>query len=243
MRYCLVKDRQQQGYAYSNICQAESVNKNLQTPSTKTTPYLWHYYIFLKFAFSHVGILSTNAFAVVFNDYMTVNRCQLSHLSSSHSFIQFMYSTNVSVKIVTTTILDFGATIRKWTSRSTSFNLSILLNQRYYSRWWLQKVNNFVYSTLLKSFERWSFICLISFPAMPETEEQNRIRFQVELEFVQCLANPNYIHCKYKNCYFVAFWGQCWLGKLVLQRFSRCSSINQPIILIYMYILSIIGYT
>ncbi|PZC83517.1 mediator of RNA polymerase II transcription subunit 31 [Helicoverpa armigera] len=29
---------------------------------------------------------------------------------------------------------------------------------------------------------------------MPETEEQNRIRFQVELEFVQCLANPNYIH-------------------------------------------------
>lgn len=32
---------------------------------------------------------------------------------------------------------------------------------------------------------------------MPETEEQNRIRFQVELEFVQCLANPNYIHCKY----------------------------------------------
>lgn len=31
---------------------------------------------------------------------------------------------------------------------------------------------------------------------MPETEEANRLRFQVELEFVQCLANPNYIHCK-----------------------------------------------
>lgn len=29
-----------------------------------------------------------------------------------------------------------------------------------------------------------------------ETEEQNRMRFQVELEFIQCLANPNYIHCK-----------------------------------------------
>lgn len=45
-------------------------------------------------------------------------------------------------------------------------------------------------------------VCLVQyfnfyFLGMPETEEQNRIRFQVELEFVQCLANPNYIHCKY----------------------------------------------
>lgn len=30
-----------------------------------------------------------------------------------------------------------------------------------------------------------------------ETEDQQRIRFQVELEFVQCLANPNYLHCKF----------------------------------------------
>lgn len=29
-----------------------------------------------------------------------------------------------------------------------------------------------------------------------ETEEQQRLRFQVELEFIQCLANPNYLHCK-----------------------------------------------
>ncbi|CAB3363328.1 Hypothetical predicted protein [Cloeon dipterum] len=27
-----------------------------------------------------------------------------------------------------------------------------------------------------------------------ETEDQNKIRFQVELEFVQCLANPNYLN-------------------------------------------------
>jgi len=27
-----------------------------------------------------------------------------------------------------------------------------------------------------------------------ETEEQQKIRFQVELEFVQCLANPNYLN-------------------------------------------------
>ncbi|XP_037049818.1 mediator of RNA polymerase II transcription subunit 31-A isoform X2 [Bradysia coprophila] len=27
-----------------------------------------------------------------------------------------------------------------------------------------------------------------------ENEEQQRLRFQVELEFVQCLANPNYLH-------------------------------------------------
>lgn len=29
-----------------------------------------------------------------------------------------------------------------------------------------------------------------------ETDEQQRIRFQVELEFVQCLANPNYLNRK-----------------------------------------------
>lgn len=34
-------------------------------------------------------------------------------------------------------------------------------------------------------------------PVCVETEDQNRLRFQVELEFVQCLANPNYIHCEY----------------------------------------------
>jgi len=28
----------------------------------------------------------------------------------------------------------------------------------------------------------------------PETEDQARLRFQVELEFVQCLANPNYLN-------------------------------------------------
>ncbi|KAL1244504.1 Mediator of RNA polymerase II transcription subunit 31-A [Trichinella spiralis] len=27
-----------------------------------------------------------------------------------------------------------------------------------------------------------------------ESEEEQRIRFQVELEFVQCLANPNYLN-------------------------------------------------
>lgn len=31
-----------------------------------------------------------------------------------------------------------------------------------------------------------------------ENDDQNRLRFQIELEFVQCLANPNYLNCKYK---------------------------------------------
>jgi len=35
------------------------------------------------------------------------------------------------------------------------------------------------------------------FTGGPETEEQTRLRFQVELEFVQCLANPNYLNCKF----------------------------------------------
>lgn len=31
---------------------------------------------------------------------------------------------------------------------------------------------------------------------VPETEDQQRLRFQIELEFVQCLGNPNYLNCK-----------------------------------------------
>lgn len=34
------------------------------------------------------------------------------------------------------------------------------------------------------------------FLGAPETDDQQRLRFQVELEFVQCLANPNYLNCK-----------------------------------------------
>lgn len=33
----------------------------------------------------------------------------------------------------------------------------------------------------------------------PETDDQQRLRFQVELEFVQCLANPNYLNCMLDN--------------------------------------------
>ena len=36
-----------------------------------------------------------------------------------------------------------------------------------------------------------------------ETEDQSRLRFQSELEFVQCLANPNYLNCKYMFCTFL----------------------------------------
>ncbi|KAK4009076.1 Mediator of RNA polymerase II transcription subunit 31 [Daphnia magna] len=35
-----------------------------------------------------------------------------------------------------------------------------------------------------------------------ETDEQQRIRFQVELEFVQCFANPNYLHFLAQRGYF-----------------------------------------
>ena len=36
-----------------------------------------------------------------------------------------------------------------------------------------------------------------------ETDEQQRIRFQVELEFVQCFANPNYLHCMFLTYMFI----------------------------------------
>ncbi|EGI67994.1 MED31 polymerase, partial [Acromyrmex charruanus] len=36
----------------------------------------------------------------------------------------------------------------------------------------------------------------------PETDDQQRVRFQVELEFVQCLANPNYLNFLAQRGYF-----------------------------------------
>uniref|UniRef100_A0A667IBB0 Mediator of RNA polymerase II transcription subunit 31 n=1 Tax=Lynx canadensis TaxID=61383 RepID=A0A667IBB0_LYNCA len=34
-----------------------------------------------------------------------------------------------------------------------------------------------------------------------ETDDAgNRLRFQLELEFVQCLANPNYLNCTHSVC-------------------------------------------
>ncbi|KAL5006100.1 hypothetical protein ScPMuIL_017258 [Solemya velum] len=39
-------------------------------------------------------------------------------------------------------------------------------------------------------------------PIAPETEEQQKLRFQVELEFVQCLANPNYLTFLAQRGYF-----------------------------------------
>lgn len=38
--------------------------------------------------------------------------------------------------------------------------------------------------------------------APPETEDQTKLRFQVELEFVQCLANPNYLNFLAQRGYF-----------------------------------------
>lgn len=41
------------------------------------------------------------------------------------------------------------------------------------------------------SFEKsWNYVS-----SMPETEDQQKLRFQIELEFVQCLGNPNYLNC------------------------------------------------
>ncbi|CAG0900245.1 unnamed protein product [Darwinula stevensoni] len=38
--------------------------------------------------------------------------------------------------------------------------------------------------------------------ATRETEDQQKLRFQIELEFVQCLANPNYLNFLAQRGYF-----------------------------------------
>ncbi|KAI1292123.1 Mediator of RNA polymerase II transcription subunit 31 [Halotydeus destructor] len=39
-------------------------------------------------------------------------------------------------------------------------------------------------------------------PKFGESDDQQKIRFQVELEFVQCLANPNYLNHLAQNGHF-----------------------------------------
>lgn len=48
-------------------------------------------------------------------------------------------------------------------------------------------IEHFIYN-LLKG---WNYLS-----GVPETEEQQKLRFQIELEFVQCLGNPNYLNCR-----------------------------------------------
>ena len=39
-------------------------------------------------------------------------------------------------------------------------------------------------------------------PVYSDADEKQRIRFQIELEFVQCLGNPNYLHFLAQRGYF-----------------------------------------
>lgn len=59
------------------------------------------------------------------------------------------------------------------------------------------------------------------FSVHSETDEQARLRFQVELEFIQCLANPNYLHCKHVRKKWIELSYLIWnififLSKLVI---------------------------
>lgn len=51
-----------------------------------------------------------------------------------------------------------------------------------------------LYDNLIICFEI-IWICLFFYTGT----EEARTRFQVELEFVQCLANPHYLNCKYAS--------------------------------------------
>ncbi|XP_017768482.1 PREDICTED: mediator of RNA polymerase II transcription subunit 31 [Nicrophorus vespilloides] len=45
--------------------------------------------------------------------------------------------------------------------------------------------------------KNWNYVS-----APPENDEQQRVRFQIELEFVQCLGNPNYLNFLAQRGYF-----------------------------------------
>lgn len=49
------------------------------------------------------------------------------------------------------------------------------------------------------TFESITWVQFLLFLSYMSDDTGNRLRFQLELEFVQCLANPNYLNCKYLN--------------------------------------------
>lgn len=49
------------------------------------------------------------------------------------------------------------------------------------------------------TFESITWVQFLPFLSYISDDTGNRLRFQLELEFVQCLANPNYLNCKYLN--------------------------------------------
>nr|CAG4650645.1 EOG090X0JFZ [Sida crystallina] len=71
-----------------------------------------------------------------------------------------------------------------------------------------------------------------------ESEDQLRLRFQVELEFVQCLANPNYLHFLAQRGYFkdaafinylkyLLYWKEPQYAKYLKQVHSITVNISQ----------------
>ncbi|XP_054716063.1 mediator of RNA polymerase II transcription subunit 31-like [Uloborus diversus] len=71
-----------------------------------------------------------------------------------------------------------------------------------------------------------------------ETEEQQRLRFQIELEFIQCLANPNYLNFLAQRSYlkdkaFIAYlkYLQYW------KRSEYAKYIKYPICLYFLELL------
>lgn len=77
------------------------------------------------------------------------------------------------------------------------------------------KFNNIFF----KSQNNFRFVYYLALQNL-ESDEQQRMRFQVELEFVQCLSNPNYLHCMSLIQFFVLIFA------FILTAFFSCLIFN-----------------
>lgn len=59
------------------------------------------------------------------------------------------------------------------------------------------KLNELNEIEIIENNTKKSINLLIQFKKLEETEEENKLRFMMELEFIQCLSNPYYLNCLY----------------------------------------------
>ena len=55
-----------------------------------------------------------------------------------------------------------------------------------------------------------------------ETEEENKRRFEIELEFVQCLSNPHYLNCESYYVFRAYYLFVQWQGISTLSTPTSC---------------------
>lgn len=68
--------------------------------------------------------------------------------------------------------------------------------QLYHSAGIRHEPRNAITFTTICGSKGWGIRIVVGYSVVGYALEDSYVRFQIELEFVQCLANPNYLNCK-----------------------------------------------